>query len=111
MQPPIGDQVEEDRSRKDERFLAEEAADEYVEETAGHDPDAATTPRRRGSAPAAWARSSRSSAALIVLLLAAGLFYNFSSHGCRRRDRPELSRTRRSRPERTASWWLTPAEE
>ncbi len=77
MQPPIGDQVEVDRSRKDERFLEEEAADEYVAETAKHDPDADYAAEEAGVRSSRWGTVLALIGALIVLLVAAGLFYNF----------------------------------
>jgi hypothetical protein len=77
MFPPAGDQVEADRAAKDARLLQEEAADEFVHETAGGDPDADYDAEEAG------VRSSRLGTVLavigglIVLLLAAVLFYNF----------------------------------
>ena len=77
MLPPTGDQVENDRARKDARFLGEEAADDYVEETAGHDPDAAYDAEQAGVRSSTVGTVLALIGGIIVLLIAAVLIYNF----------------------------------
>ena len=77
MLPPTGDQVENDRARKDARFLGEEAADEYVEETGQHNPDADYDAERAGVRSSTLGTVLALVGGLIVLLVAAVLFYNF----------------------------------
>ena len=77
MLPPTGDQVENDRARKDARFLGEEAADDYVEETAKHDPDADYDAEQAGVRSSTLGTVLALIGGIIVLLIAAVLFYNF----------------------------------
>jgi hypothetical protein len=77
MFPPDSDQVEAGRARKDERLLQEEAADEYVAETAGRDPDADYEAEEAGVRASRWGTVLAVIAGLVVLFVAAILIYNF----------------------------------